>query len=137
MGAMSGGRFSCASWMAWQPESSQPAVPVASTEFAEAARDYPLVFVGEEGGSFNVAALVGLLAWSYGTADTLFLHTAQLSGVELFDAQGNLIGINTAIIQGASGIGFAIPADRAQRVVDDLLRRDVNDHQSSEIRPFD
>jgi hypothetical protein len=36
------------------------AVPVASTEFAEAARDYPLVFVGEEGGAFNVAALVGL-----------------------------------------------------------------------------
>ena len=33
-----------------------------------------------------------------------------------------MIGINTAIIQGASGIGFAIPADRAQRVVDDLLR---------------
>ena len=28
----------------------------------------------------------------------------------------------TAIVQGASGIGFAIPADRAQRVVDDLLR---------------
>jgi len=36
------------------------AVPIASTEFAEAARDYPIVFVGEEGGAFNVAALVGL-----------------------------------------------------------------------------
>ncbi|MDH3461075.1 MAG: SapC family protein [Burkholderiaceae bacterium] len=36
------------------------AVPIASTEFAEAARDYPIVFVGEEGGPFNVAALVGL-----------------------------------------------------------------------------
>ncbi|MBX9717078.1 MAG: SapC family protein [Burkholderiaceae bacterium] len=37
------------------------AVPVMSTEFAEAARDYPIVFVGEEGGTtFNVAALVGL-----------------------------------------------------------------------------
>lgn len=36
------------------------AVPIASTEFAEAARDYPIVFVGEEGGPFGVAALVGL-----------------------------------------------------------------------------
>lgn len=36
------------------------ALPIASSEFAEAARDYPIVFVGEEGGPFNVAALVGL-----------------------------------------------------------------------------
>jgi len=36
------------------------AVPIMSTEFAEAARDYPIVFVGEEGGPFNVAALVGV-----------------------------------------------------------------------------
>lgn len=36
------------------------AVPIMSTEFMEAARDYPIVFVGEEGGPFNVAALVGL-----------------------------------------------------------------------------
>ena len=36
------------------------AVPIMSTEFAEAARDYPIVFVGEESGPFNVAALVGV-----------------------------------------------------------------------------
>ncbi len=36
------------------------AVPIMSTEFAEAARDYPIVFVGEEGKAFNVAALVGM-----------------------------------------------------------------------------
>jgi len=36
------------------------AVPIMSTEFAEAARDYPIVFVGEEGKTFNVAALVGI-----------------------------------------------------------------------------
>jgi hypothetical protein len=36
------------------------AVPIMSTEFAESARDYPIVFVGEEGGAINVAALVGL-----------------------------------------------------------------------------
>jgi serine protease Do len=44
------------------------------------------------------------------------------SGGPLVNIGGDVIGINTAIIQGASGIGFAIPADRARRVVDDLLR---------------
>jgi serine protease Do len=44
------------------------------------------------------------------------------SGGPLVNIAGDVIGINTAIIQGATGIGFAIPADRARRVVDDLLR---------------
>jgi S1-C subfamily serine protease len=44
------------------------------------------------------------------------------SGGPLLNAAGDVIGINTAIIQGATGIGFAIPADRARRVIDDLLR---------------
>ncbi len=44
------------------------------------------------------------------------------SGGPLVNILGEVVGINTAIIQGANGIGFAIPADRARRVVDDLLR---------------
>jgi hypothetical protein len=36
------------------------ALPIMSSEFGEAARDYPIVFVGDEGGPFNIAALVGL-----------------------------------------------------------------------------
>ncbi|HEY4541402.1 MAG TPA: SapC family protein [Noviherbaspirillum sp.] len=35
-------------------------VLLAGSEFAEACRDYPIVFVGSEGGPFTAAALVGL-----------------------------------------------------------------------------
>jgi len=44
------------------------------------------------------------------------------SGGGLVDLDGRLIGINTAIVGDAQGIGFAIPAKRARRVVNDLLR---------------
>jgi len=50
------------------------------------------------------------------------------SGGALVDAQGHLIGINTAIYSrsgGSIGIGFAIPVDVAQRVMENLLRDGV------------
>jgi serine protease Do len=43
------------------------------------------------------------------------------SGGPLLNIVGDLIGINTAIYQGAEGIGFAIPIDRAKRIVADLI----------------
>jgi len=43
------------------------------------------------------------------------------SGGPLLNAEGSLIGINTAIYQGAEGIGFAIPIDVAKRVVEHLI----------------
>ncbi|RMF16659.1 MAG: PDZ domain-containing protein, partial [Candidatus Dadabacteria bacterium] len=42
------------------------------------------------------------------------------SGGPLLDIRGKVIGVNTAIYQEAQGIGFAIPADTAQRVVAEL-----------------
>ncbi|WP_417224986.1 S1C family serine protease [Amphritea sp.] len=46
------------------------------------------------------------------------------SGGALINAEGNLIGINTAIFTrsgGSQGIGFAIPSDQAQQVMQDLI----------------
>jgi S1-C subfamily serine protease len=43
------------------------------------------------------------------------------SGGPLLDARGRLVGINTAIRADAQGIGFAIPADRALKVAQDLV----------------
>jgi len=44
------------------------------------------------------------------------------SGGPLLNINGELIGINTAIYAKAQGIGFAIPIDRAKKIVDDLIR---------------
>jgi S1-C subfamily serine protease len=44
------------------------------------------------------------------------------SGGPLVNVDGDMVGVATAIIGGAQGIGFAIPIDRARRIVDDLLR---------------
>ena len=44
------------------------------------------------------------------------------SGGPLLNINGELIGINTAIYAGAQGIGFAIPINKARRIVDDLIQ---------------
>ena len=45
------------------------------------------------------------------------------SGGPLFDMEGNVIGINTAILgrNGSIGIGFSIPANSAKTVIDQLI----------------
>jgi len=43
------------------------------------------------------------------------------SGGPLLNINGALIGINTAIYAGANGIGFAIPINKAKRIIGDLI----------------
>ena len=44
------------------------------------------------------------------------------SGGALLDSAGRVIGVNTAIIAGAQGTGFAVPVNTAKRVIPELLR---------------
>jgi S1-C subfamily serine protease len=57
--------------------------------------------------------------------ESIIQHTAPLnpgnSGGPLLDSRGQIVGINTAIIMMAQGIGFAIPANTARWVVSQLL----------------
>ncbi len=50
------------------------------------------------------------------------------SGGPLLDARGEVIGINTAIIQNAQGIGFAIPINTARDVAEALIAKGKVDH---------
>jgi S1-C subfamily serine protease len=50
------------------------------------------------------------------------------SGGPLLDSRGRVIGVNTAIRQGAEGIGFAVPADTVKRVVPVLIEQGVYPH---------
>lgn len=45
------------------------------------------------------------------------------SGGPLFDLDGSVVGVNTAIIAGGQGIGFAIPIDMARSVVEQLRNK--------------
>jgi S1-C subfamily serine protease len=57
--------------------------------------------------------------------ENVIQHTAPLnpgnSGGPLADSRGRIIGINTAIIAHAQGMGFAVPSNTAQWVVSELL----------------
>jgi serine protease Do len=80
--------------------------------------------------------VVSALDRSVRTEDRVYRHFIQTdasinpgnSGGPLLNIDGDVIGINTAIYQKAQGIGFAIPINKAKRIVRELLR-------AGEVRP--
>lgn len=50
------------------------------------------------------------------------------SGGPLLNGRGEVIGINTAIIGGAQGLGFAIPINRAQQIAQQLIATGKVEH---------
>jgi Do/DeqQ family serine protease len=93
----------------------------------------PVIAIGNPFGLSNtvttgvVSALDRSLRSEQGTFHGFLQTDASInpgnSGGPLLNAEGELIGINTAIYQGAQGIGFAIPIDVAKRVVHELLTK--------------
>lgn len=67
----------------------------------------------------------GLRAQNGRLIENIIQHTAPLnpgnSGGPLLDSHGRVVGINTAIISVAQGIGFSIPSKTAQWIVSQLL----------------
>ncbi|UCB50746.1 MAG: Do family serine endopeptidase [Deltaproteobacteria bacterium] len=74
--------------------------------------------------------VVSALERSVRTEEHIYRHFIQTdasinpgnSGGPLLNIEGDLIGINTAIYQKAQGIGFAIPINKAKRIVRELIR---------------
>jgi serine protease Do len=74
--------------------------------------------------------VVSALDRSVRAEDRVYRHFIQTdasinpgnSGGPLLNIDGDVIGINTAIYQKAQGIGFAIPINKAKRIVRELLR---------------
>jgi len=50
------------------------------------------------------------------------------SGGPLLNSEGEVIGINTAIIRNAQGLGFAIPINQAKQIADQLITTGRADH---------
>ena len=59
------------------------------------------------------------------------------SGGPLLNARGEVIGMNTAIISGAQGLGFAIPMEAVQRISDQLVATGRVDHPFIGIQMID
>lgn len=87
--------------------------------------------LGLPGGPTVSAGVVSALGRPLPGADYIYEGLIQTdaavnpgnSGGPLADLEGNVIGINTAMIPFAQGVGFAIPIDAVKRIADQIIQK--------------
>lgn len=79
------------------------------------------VTVGVISGIDRSSAAIGVPDKRVGFIQTDAAINPGNSGGPLLNAAGDVIGINTAILQGAQGLGFAIPINTAQQIARQLI----------------
>lgn len=86
------------------------------------------VTVGVISGIERSSAAIGIPDKRVGFIQTDAAINPGNSGGPLLNAAGDVIGINTAILQGAQGLGFAIPINTAQQVAQQLITTGQVEH---------
>lgn len=86
------------------------------------------VTVGVISGTDRSSSQVGVPDKRIGFIQTDAAINPGNSGGPLLNARGEVIGINTAIIGGAQGIGFAIPINKAQQISQQLIATGKVEH---------
>ncbi|MBD2121043.1 HhoA/HhoB/HtrA family serine endopeptidase [Trichocoleus sp. FACHB-262] len=86
------------------------------------------VTVGVISGTERSSAAIGIPDKRVGFIQTDAAINPGNSGGPLLNAAGDVIGINTAILQGAQGLGFAIPINTAQQVAQQLITTGQVEH---------
>jgi len=79
------------------------------------------VTVGVISGTERSSAAIGIPDKRVGFIQTDAAINPGNSGGPLLNAVGDVIGINTAILRGAQGLGFAIPINTAQQIAQQLI----------------
>ena len=88
---------------------------------------YPLGLLGEPTVTLGVVSAIGRsIRTPVGVLEGLIQTDAAInpgnSGGPLLNLDGEVVGMNTAIIAGAQGIGFAVPINLVKLTIDEILR---------------
>jgi S1-C subfamily serine protease len=86
------------------------------------------VTVGVISGTERSSADIGIPDKRVGFIQTDAAINPGNSGGPLLNARGEVIGINTAILQGSQGLGFAIPINTAQKIAQQLIAQGYVEH---------
>ncbi|MCG8367451.1 MAG: trypsin-like peptidase domain-containing protein [Pseudanabaenales cyanobacterium] len=86
------------------------------------------VTVGVISGTERFSAAIGIPDKRVGFLQTDAAINPGNSGGPLLNAKGDVIGVNTAIIGGAQGLGFAIPINTARKVAQQLIATGRMEH---------